>query len=520
MSIRTSFFIISLWAIHVLGLKRLLDRTASISYNKTSSSETATITSSELSLECCYLSSFEVGQVLWYSEIINITVATVSTIVYQYDNTVLTSIQTLSTSSTVPSKPITRLSIYDLPTTIIGTDLGVYEAETTFIHGTAFTDPYETVYHSPTPVWIYTDIIYATASPTIKNSAYACPSPSDIKSASGDEISPYPSGFFLADEDSNYGWNSPGAISTTLPTQLRDWMLDYAASDTANTLTILDQCKLGVGRGVPTAYIPYSKITATITTTSTILGVYGHSDIPSSTSQIVEVSSSSTAAASSSTSINTTFSQSIQATTVVIPIASITVTKTVDLATFSESSQTSSVQIITAVNAAVLPTVTANAAVITSFVSGSSFTTSRYVVLSSESGTRDEMTIVGGMKTEIKTERKTEMGGKVITTVVSGGKGGEGKIVVVVDWVSGSTGTGEGSTQMQVQMVTGTSTGTGTVQVWADSTVAAGGIVQSSKVSGGGRGRGMGRSLLVACIVGWVGSMLLVWVLGIGFGGL
>ncbi|RAL63568.1 hypothetical protein DID88_003612 [Monilinia fructigena] len=136
----------------------------------------------------------------------------------------------------------------------------------------------EQFYESPTPVWVYTDVIYATASPELKNSANACPDPSDIKSSAGDEISPYPSGFFLADEDSEYGWNSPGAISTTLPTQLRDWMINHVEADRANPLTNLAQCKLGAGRGVPTAYVPYNEITASLITTSTILGNYGTQD--------------------------------------------------------------------------------------------------------------------------------------------------------------------------------------------------------------------------------------------------
>lgn len=471
MPICRTLFIVSLWAIQVLGLKQLPKRTASISYNETStSSEPATITSSVVSLECCYLSSFEVGQVLWYSKSIDIIVATVSTVVYKYDNTAITETLTISTNSTAPIRSITRSSINGLPTTIIGTGLGIYQAETTFIHGTAFTDPYGTVYESPTPVWVYTDVIYATALPKLKQSAYACPNPSDIKSSSGKEISPYPSGFFLADNNPQYSWNSPGAISTTLPTQLRNWMVSYAAADTENTLTNLGNCGLGAGRGVPTAYVPYNEVTATITTTSTMYGDFGIGFVASLTNQLTEIASST----STATTPIKTITRSTARTSI------ITITRIADT---SRTSQTSSIQTIVAtVKAALINTITSAASTTISSVSQSSSTTD-HVIVGSELITQNESVIATGT------------GSGVSTAMVKGGS--LPKIVVVMDWASTSTSGVEGSTQ----------TATGTAQALTDSTVP--GVVQNSSNSGGTVVRKADVGIL------WVGSVVLAGLVGV-----
>ncbi|KAF7888976.1 hypothetical protein EAF00_009276 [Botryotinia globosa] len=467
MSIRTTLLMISLWAIQTHGLRHLPKRTASISYNETSTSSGAVTTTPEASLECCYLSSFQVGQVLWHSESINITVATVSTIVYQYDDTAIMSIQTIPTNFTAPSRPITRSSINGLPTTIIGTDLGVYGAETTFIHGTAFTDPYGTVYESPTRVWVYTDVIYATASPTSKHGSYACPRPSDIKSSSGDEISPYPSGFFLADEDTDYGWNSPGAFSTTLPTQLRDWMVKYAASDKSDSLTNLEKCKLGTGRGVPTAFVPYDEITATTTTTSIMNANYGADIVASSTSEMAELSTSASSTTSSTTSTHTTTSYFTRPTT---KTSTTTSTKTAILSSIQKK--------VSAVNAAVINTITSAPVETPSSVSKASSTTST-----------TSLYMMAGDETMVQSET---VAGSATTSAISGG--GLGKIVVVMDWAR--TSTSEGALEAQ--------TGTSTIPALADSTVA--GVVQSSKTSEAIPGRNND--------IVWLGSAILVVLVG------
>lgn len=345
--------------------------------------------------------------------------------------------------------------------------MGVYGAETTFIHGTAFTDPYGTVYESPTPVWVYTDVIYATASPTSKHGSYACPRPSDIKSSSGDEISPYPSGFFLADEDTDDGWNSAGAFSTTLPTQLRDWMVNYTASDKSDSLTNLENCKLGAGRGVPTAFVPYNEITATTTTTS-IMNANYHTDIvASSTSETAEPSTSASSIISSTTSTHTTTSSFTRSTT---KTSTTTSTKTAILSSIQTK--------ISAVNAAVINTITSTPVETPSSVSKASSTTST-----------SSLYIMAGDETMVQNET---VAGSATTSAISGG--GLGKIVVVMDWASTSTSEG----------VLGAQTGSTTIPALADSTVA--GVVQSSKTSEGMPGR---KTDIV-----WLGSAILGTLVG------
>ncbi|KAG4026817.1 hypothetical protein MFRU_036g00500 [Monilinia fructicola] len=482
MAVQTSLLFLSLWVINVLGLETLPEKTASISYNETSTTSKAATITSGISLECCYLSSFEVGKVLWYSESINITVATISTIVYKYEDTIITSIQTSSTNATAPSSPITRSSINGLPTTIIGGGLGVYEAETRFIHGTTFIDPYGTVYESPTPVWVYTDVIYATASPELKNSAYACPDAGDIKSSSGDEISPYPSGFFLPDDDPEYGWNSPGAISTTLPIQLRSWMVDHAEADRENILTNLAQCKLGAGRGVPTAYIPYIEITEAITTTSTILGSYGSRIISSPVSGL---DAASTSKSISATSIHPTIPHPTQSFTTT------SITTTAPLVDPENISERSSIQTTsTTVKAVLTNPITSSAAVSASFTSQPSST----VFLSSDEVGGDGTAIGHSLAVGTSTQTTKMLAGGVVTTAVDGA--GLGRVVVVMDWGSAST---------SVPGVHG-SVQTGTVPALADSTE----VVQSSKDSG--TGRGMVRKVDAWCMMGSVAlGFLLVW---------
>jgi hypothetical protein len=146
---------------------------------------------------CCYLDSFGVGQVLWYTGSVEVTVATVSTIVYQYNNTAITSYSTKFVNNTLPTGLLDRANPSDLisgvPTTIIGGGLGGYQALTTIVTGTVFTDPYGVEYTSPTPAWVYTDVTYRTSMPTPTGGGYACPTYA-IGFGSEDVIKPYPSG--------------------------------------------------------------------------------------------------------------------------------------------------------------------------------------------------------------------------------------------------------------------------------------------------------------------------------------
>ena len=91
---------------------------------------------------------------IWFSSSVEVTVATVSTIVYQYDNTAVTSYETTKANSTTtfPAGTFQNFAISGVLSALIGTNLGVY--------GTEWTDSYGVVYTSPTPVYDYGWIDY------------------------------------------------------------------------------------------------------------------------------------------------------------------------------------------------------------------------------------------------------------------------------------------------------------------------------------------------------------------------
>jgi hypothetical protein len=107
-----------------------------------------------------------VEKLIWYTGSVEVVVGTVSTIVYQYDNTAITSYKTIKANSTAafPTSYWDQFSDYTIsgvPTDIIGTDRGPYPARTTVMYGTEWTDPYGVVYQSPTPVWDFGFVSYA-----------------------------------------------------------------------------------------------------------------------------------------------------------------------------------------------------------------------------------------------------------------------------------------------------------------------------------------------------------------------
>lgn len=166
---------------------------------QTSTYESASSTSQ---LPCCYIQDLGVGQVFWYTSSIEVTVATISTVVYQYNNTVITSYTTISVYSTasLPTGTFQSLDAFlnGVPKDIIGSNRGPYPAASTLIYGTEFTDPYGVVHTSPTRVWMYTDATYITAQPTTAfGGIELCPfHPGFGESTNefGPEIKPYPSG--------------------------------------------------------------------------------------------------------------------------------------------------------------------------------------------------------------------------------------------------------------------------------------------------------------------------------------
>jgi hypothetical protein len=115
------------------------------------------------SLDCCYIEAVGGGvdEIIWWSSSIEITVATVSTVVYQYNNTAITSYTTNSVYNASNPLPTTLDSIntYGVPTGLISNYDDSYWPTTSLNYATAFTDPYGVVYESPTPVIGY---IWAT----------------------------------------------------------------------------------------------------------------------------------------------------------------------------------------------------------------------------------------------------------------------------------------------------------------------------------------------------------------------
>lgn len=294
---------------------------------------------------CCYLDSFALSQVLWYTGSVEVTVATVSTIVYQYNNTATTSYKTITANNT-QSLPTTlfdnfgTFTLSGVPTDIIGPDLGPYEALTTLITGTEFTDPYGVVYTSPTPVWVYEDVSYYTSAPIPSGTGYACPSVQ--YGGIGDGIEIYPSGmldvhtlftlcglprltsnlirhshlhrmysypylgFYMIDNDPKYGQGNSGELYTILPEQLKDWVVSHVPPNVDSEWSSVSQCTLGFGDGIPVAHVPVTELTAGVTTTTTMTGdLGGVTTTPTliSTSPQLDTQLTSTPAGESSSSL-------------------------------------------------------------------------------------------------------------------------------------------------------------------------------------------------------------------------
>ncbi|KAG4436711.1 hypothetical protein IFR05_007825 [Cadophora sp. M221] len=252
--------------------------TGSLNATTTRYSETAIPT-------CCYLGSFNVGQILWYSSSVKVTVATVSIIVYQYDNTAVTSYKTVkaNSSQSLPTgvfRGDESTVTSGVPTSIIGHDVGGYDRITTLTYGTEYTDPYGVVYTSPTPVWEYSGVSYFTSSATMTGSNYASPEAGIC--FSGNYLRIYPPGYYFADDDPMYGRNGTGELfQNIMPTQIRDWMVTHVPPNTDTVYSSLAQCTMGFGDGIPIAHVPVNELTAAVETTTTMAGNLGGSSTTS-----------------------------------------------------------------------------------------------------------------------------------------------------------------------------------------------------------------------------------------------
>lgn len=123
------------------------------------------------------------------------TVATVSTIVIQYDNTAVTSYKTISANYTIPNGTVDVQPQYtQVPTDLIygGGIGGIYERQSSFQWGTVFTDPYGVKYTSPTQVWYYDEVAYYSTTPSTPGGS--CPMENDYGLSSIAEVEVYPSG--------------------------------------------------------------------------------------------------------------------------------------------------------------------------------------------------------------------------------------------------------------------------------------------------------------------------------------
>lgn len=130
----------------------------------------------------------------WYNTSIEVVVATVSTTYYQYLDGVKTSYSTQLANITLPTTAFTstQFILPGMPTSLI--DGGhVYEPSTFIVRGTEFTDPYGTVYQSPTPVLWMAGVTYQTVGPSPDGSGgYVCGD--SARPTSVDYQTVYPSG--------------------------------------------------------------------------------------------------------------------------------------------------------------------------------------------------------------------------------------------------------------------------------------------------------------------------------------
>ncbi|KAF8857297.1 hypothetical protein BDZ45DRAFT_803432 [Acephala macrosclerotiorum] len=190
---------------NVLGSLILLVHRASYSLKTTARNLNATKTSDAYPTipTCCYIDSFGVGLVLWYTGSVEVTVATVSTIY-----------------AIAPNRAFNDFGsdkISGVPTNIIGSGLGGYEADTTLITGTEFTDPYGVVHTSPTP---------------------------------GSTL-----------QAMTQCMDRTGEIFVPLPEQLKDWVVSHVPPNTDALYSELAQCTLAFGDGILVAHVPVTELT-------------------------------------------------------------------------------------------------------------------------------------------------------------------------------------------------------------------------------------------------------------------
>lgn len=388
--------ITALWVSHVSCARQYVPRATSSYHNSTSTSSSKAPDTTDIPT-CCYLDSFNVGQLLWYTSSVEVTVATVSTIVYQYNNTAITSYSTVFSNNSFTTGMFDRgqTTISGVPTNIIGLGVGGYEALTTIVYGTVFTDPYGVKYTSPTPVWIYDDVTYRTSMPTSTTSngvtLYGCPTYA-IEFGSGHYLTPYPSGYYSVDPDPKYGQDNQGELFTVLPSGLKDWLVGHVPPTSDTVWSSIASCTLGFGDGIPTAHVPVNQLTGSVITTTTIKGNFGTVIPSSTTTQSAVLPTTSTEAPAPPPS----------STPVVVPLSSTPVVLPPSSSALGNSLPTTPAQNPapgTTLPATTAPVITAGGTTIvgnsnTNFVIGSSTLTPGGTVIVPGSGTQSPTTFV------------------------------------------------------------------------------------------------------------------------------
>ncbi|KAF4619038.1 hypothetical protein G7Y89_g14807 [Cudoniella acicularis] len=190
----------------------------------------------------------------------NVTIATVSTIVYEYNHTAITSVKTVSANTTATSVVTTDSA------TVTNADPSQNKKRTymdltmptSFIYGTVFTDPYGSTYESPTPIIRYEGIEYTEIPATQISAVPYIPT----------MLTAFPSGFYTGEM----------IIQSSVPDQLLAWMTSHSPSNAPSYWTNLDQCSRETTRDHKSqvfAHQTVNFITATEVTTSTMTGAIG-----------------------------------------------------------------------------------------------------------------------------------------------------------------------------------------------------------------------------------------------------
>jgi hypothetical protein len=136
----------------------------------------------------------------WYATSIEVVVATVSTVVYQYKNTALTTYTTVQAENAYTNGQSFYYSdsIEGLPKTFMGQGDSVYGGailqSIVLAFGGVITDPYGTTYTSPTPVLSIAEATWVDVTPTIGFDGVLETCSPPYPGQYGDTVEPYPSG--------------------------------------------------------------------------------------------------------------------------------------------------------------------------------------------------------------------------------------------------------------------------------------------------------------------------------------